>query len=474
MIFVPATLQRLDDVKGGPKDKKAKVTPAGPVVTVQFNPTSLKLERRNNVSKGGATVKTAKRTTPSTEPATLSFDLEFDTAEEGSLDHPADVRVRTAEIRKFVEQPPGSADPPPRVQFKWGTFTFNGIMDRVSEDLDYFAADGTPLRAKLSVTISEQDLQLEGNDKGAGKRDAATATDPGGSPKRSGPGTSGTSTRDRVVTVNDRASAPDVLAGLGKDPSAWRSLMNNLDNPFELGAGAQVELGAEIDGAGGIGVSAGFAAGAGISAGAELSAALGLGPDTSPGGAFDVLTGGSIGGSFIGSITGAAGGGQPGREAGTTAGFLLAAGGGIQRSLDVVRAGQAGAAVAQARSAFATPAPAGPTGTPPPPAGLPRPPPGAASAGSRAVTTPPQIDRRALGYGRAVPLRARANAPTLADSEAGGRRSVAARARPQETPTADRAGSAPWEQLPPAAGEQQRRRDARPRTMRWRPGGECT
>lgn len=527
-----ATLQRLDDVKGGPKDKDM-VRKSGDQIKVQFNPTSLKLERRNNVSKGGATVKTTKRTTPSSEPATLTFDLEFDTAEEGGADQPADVRIKTAQIRQFVEQPPGSGKPPPRVQFQWGSFTFNGIMDRVSEDLDYFAANGTPLRAKLSVTISEQDLQFEGNEKGPGARDAATATDPGGSPTRTGPGTSGTRTPDRAVVAKEGESAADVLTGLGLDPSAWRALMNNLDNPLDLGAGAQVELGVEVEGAGGIGVSAGFAAGAEFSAGAELSAALGVSGsfgagvsagfsagvsagasiggsfDTSLGGAFDAAAsgsfdafasgsfggsfGGSVGGSFTasiaGSVDGGFAGGQPGTQAAASAGFLLAAGGGIERSLTVVQAGQTGAAVARARSSFATPAPEsepaaplGDTGSRPPsqpPAGLPQPPPRAAAA-SPAAAPPPPIDRRALAYGRAIPLRARANAPTLAESEAGGRRSVAARARPQEAPTADRARSAPWAQLPPiaagrtAADERQRRRDAPTRTMRWRPGGECS
>ena len=53
------------------------------------------------------------------------------------------------------------AVPSPAVRFAWGTIVFDGIIEQVTEDLDYFAADGTPLRAKVGVTITEQNFHYE-------------------------------------------------------------------------------------------------------------------------------------------------------------------------------------------------------------------------------------------------------------------------------------------------------------------------
>src|SRR5882724_9661474 len=115
---------------------------------VQFNPTSLRITRQNNVDQGGATTHTQRRQTPSQQPATLTFDLEFDTAEGDGNGNRKDVRDLTQVVRQFVEPPADKpADPPPRLRFVWGSFAFTGLVTQLTEDLDYFGADGTPLRA---------------------------------------------------------------------------------------------------------------------------------------------------------------------------------------------------------------------------------------------------------------------------------------------------------------------------------------
>ena len=91
-----------------------------------------------------------KRQHSAPQPATLTFDLEFDTAEmtgnaspEGDPRKiPKDVRELTAELRKFVH-PAGNnkTGPPPRILFQWGPLHFPGIVTSLTEDLDYFAPD---------------------------------------------------------------------------------------------------------------------------------------------------------------------------------------------------------------------------------------------------------------------------------------------------------------------------------------------
>ncbi|WP_031064365.1 hypothetical protein [Streptomyces sp. NRRL WC-3742] len=424
-----ATLQRLAVTKAGAKDQPPRVKGEGPVVEVQFNPVSLRLSRNNNVDRGGTSTRTQKRQNPAQEGATLSFELAFDTAEQGGPGEYVDVRAWTAVVRQFVEPPPQKqGDPPPVVRFVWGTFRFNGIVTQVTEELDLFAPDGTPLRAKVAVTIAEQDFAYEANEKGAGRRDARAATDPGATRPGTAPGTAGTARPRQLAQAQAGESAQQLLARLGLDPAAWRGAMRGLDSPLTLAAGFSVQLGVEVEAGGGVGLSAGFAGEAAATSVAGLAGALGLGSPVDG--------------------TGTEAGTDAGTGTGTEAGFVLSAGGGIAASANTVTGARTALALDRARGAFAVPA-SGPTAA---------------------------ADPRALGYGRGVPLRSRADPGTLAEVTAGGAPGLNRRARAQETPQPDGV-TPPWERLPPvtparlAADCEQRRRDAPPSTLRWRPPG---
>ena len=263
-------------------------------IEVQFNPTSLKISRTNNPDSG-ATANNQKRTHSAPQPATLTFDLEFDTgeiADKANGGRAKDVRKLTADVREFVE-PSGvnKTGPPPRILFQWGPLSFPGIVTNLTEDLDYFAPDGTPLRAKLSVTISEQNLKYEAKATGPGAVQFTQAAKPGEPPPGATPGSQGTGSPTSAVSANGGESVQQLLTRTGADPSAWRAAMNGLTSPIGLAAGAQVQLDAGITagagisvgagaavGAGvGLGVSAGFSASAGVSAQAALGGALGIG-----------------------------------------------------------------------------------------------------------------------------------------------------------------------------------------------------
>jgi hypothetical protein len=154
--------------KGGGGDGagkgKRRLDPDGEPQDVQLNPTSLRLARSNNTNKQDpATAKGQTVDHPSVGRATLSFDLEFDTADEGTTLAPVSVLSKTQIVRQFVEPPKGlsASDAAPPAQFQWGRFIFQGVVTSVSEDIDYFASDGTPLRAKVSVTMDELNLDFE-------------------------------------------------------------------------------------------------------------------------------------------------------------------------------------------------------------------------------------------------------------------------------------------------------------------------
>ena len=48
---------------------------------------------------------------------------------------------------------------PPAVRFLWGSFQFDGLMDSLEESLEFFSNDGRPLRASMSLTLSQQKIQ---------------------------------------------------------------------------------------------------------------------------------------------------------------------------------------------------------------------------------------------------------------------------------------------------------------------------
>lgn len=81
----------------------------------------------------------------------LSMDLLFDTYTDGES---ADVSVKTAQFVSLVAID-GDTHAPPRVEFKWGGFTFRAVVEKISQRYTMFLGDGTPVRATLSVTFKQ-------------------------------------------------------------------------------------------------------------------------------------------------------------------------------------------------------------------------------------------------------------------------------------------------------------------------------
>lgn len=213
-------------------------------VNVQFNPSSLRVQIANKTA-GGQQAGAQARQRPGTGDMQVSFDLVFDTADDG-----ADVLKKTADVERFVRpksnKPGGEA--PPRVLFQWGSFLVQGTMESANLDLDLFDAGGTPLRAKVAVTIKGQDPRWTYKPETPTKQanPANPASNPsagqGGQPVGT-PGTQGSNKApDRVVQAMPGESLQQLAARHGLDPSAWRALADGLGNPLKLGLGQEVPL----------------------------------------------------------------------------------------------------------------------------------------------------------------------------------------------------------------------------------------
>lgn len=155
----------------------------------------------------------------------LALELFFDTYEQQT-----DVREHTVKIANLLvfnkEQ-----HRPPKVTLSWGReapggpfadFPFTCVIESVKQQFTMFMSDGTPVRAKLSVSclqfsLTEQEL----------KKNEAHSAD---------------KTKTYLTQQGDTVSG---IAGLFyKDPSQWRHIAeaNDIDDPRQLPAGMALTI----------------------------------------------------------------------------------------------------------------------------------------------------------------------------------------------------------------------------------------
>ena len=81
----------------------------------------------------------------------LTMDLLFDTYTDGGG---ADVTAITGPLLDTLSID-ADLHAPPRVEFRWGSFSFRAVVEKITQKLTMFRSDGTPVRANLSVTFKQ-------------------------------------------------------------------------------------------------------------------------------------------------------------------------------------------------------------------------------------------------------------------------------------------------------------------------------
>ena len=220
--------------------------PGSQRVQVQFNPETLKVSFANqvvppdnNAQSGNAADQNGTTATQfvGTGPTKLRVRLWFDvTGAQPEGQSESDVRRLTQKVAYFITPKPSATDPnkliPPGVRFVWGTFKFDGIMESLEESLEFFSAEGKPLRASLSFSLSQQEIQFAFNERpdaqpGGGKL-------PGVGAKPMTPAPAGSSLQGLAAR-----------AGLGGN---WQAIAqaNGIENPRLLQPGQLVDLNVKL------------------------------------------------------------------------------------------------------------------------------------------------------------------------------------------------------------------------------------
>jgi hypothetical protein len=194
------------------------------IAKVQFNPESMKVSFANQIAQGDGAGD--KKGTPSRQfvgagTTKLSLQLWFDvSAIPPGDDQIKDVRALTQKVAYFITpKPEGGKFIPPSVRFAWGSFTFDGLMDSLEESLEFFSSEGIPLRASVTLNISQQKITefFKGDGKGLGTKP--------------------------LIQASAGSTLQGLAASQGKGDS-WQAIAaaNNIENPRLLQPGQLINM----------------------------------------------------------------------------------------------------------------------------------------------------------------------------------------------------------------------------------------
>jgi Contractile injection system tube protein len=202
---------------------------------VQFNPDSLKVSFANQLQTPQGDQKGPQaRQFVGAGTTKLSVTLWFDVnAPQPEGSNEGDVRKLTQKVAYFITPRPSNEDKskmiPPAVRFIWGSFQFDGMMDSMEENLEFFSGEGIPQRASVVLALSQQRIT---------EFTFAKAASP---PPGMGSGNAPVGTRPLTQATSEE-SLQSMASASGKDD--WQSIAaaNNIENPRRLPAGQLIDM----------------------------------------------------------------------------------------------------------------------------------------------------------------------------------------------------------------------------------------
>ena len=188
------------------------------VIDFRFNPTEYQLQKSNNF---------AEIPIPGLESPPIQFVR--GNSEKLTVELLADTSDTLKDVREEYVKPVRElmginkeSHAPPVVKFVWGKSEFKGVVDSLNVTYTLFSPEGTPLRAKLSLTLKEYrpvEIQL---------KDA--------------PKTSPDVEKTWVARRGDKYSS--IAAAVYRDPAVWRAIAeaNEVKDPRVLRPGTVLTL----------------------------------------------------------------------------------------------------------------------------------------------------------------------------------------------------------------------------------------
>ena len=194
-------------------------TDGGGTIEFMFNPNQLAFSQQINLTKdrGARTGRGLPKVSFAyPEPCSLTInDIVFDTYEEGSsvLKH-----IKPFEkALNFAESGPGKEKRPPTYVFTWGSQQYiRCFITNLTYNLTLFLPDGTPVRAKINLTLEEIDESTSQPGMGTPRSSATQRQqDSLANRKASQKSSSGAAASTSSPTSSSSAAAPGAGAGAG-------------------------------------------------------------------------------------------------------------------------------------------------------------------------------------------------------------------------------------------------------------------
>jgi len=204
----------------------------------QFNPKELKLEDTASWKSSDEQGKPKPLLTyEKGEAASLTMDIIFDTTDQGGTS----IQGRIDALRAFlntsipVTNAGGQSKRPPYIDFNWKSFKFEGVCEKVAASVLMFKADGTPVRAKVTVTLKERQVET-GN--------GSTSIAAGASVTLSSMGSmvSGAGVSTRTTTAQSNQTASQAAAAAGTDVRTLMKANPQISDPTDIPAGTQLVI----------------------------------------------------------------------------------------------------------------------------------------------------------------------------------------------------------------------------------------
>lgn len=288
-------------------------TADGTPIPVHFNPSSLRVTLTNQFGDDPPE-QHARATT-----AKLDCELLFDTTHDGSDVRSATAAIRAMAVATGVAPPPGGQQQQqasgslPKAFFHWGTTTFEGLIESLTETLDYWSSDGVPLRASINLSMKGSELRSSAYTASAmaAAVEAPALVDFVPVPAMNGLGASGAAAKSgdpgagRFLAALNKMESMRSGAPAGAPLGAWASARLSAAAGFAASGGVGAGASAGFKAGAGIGFGAGASAGASASAGLSASVGVGMAAGMSAGAGFSA--GASASASAGASLTASAG-----------------------------------------------------------------------------------------------------------------------------------------------------------------------
>jgi hypothetical protein len=239
----------------------------GIALTVDFDPKSLQLTysatgaapARAKTAAGTWNKSAAQQTGQS---VSLSVDLLFDTSTDPKrtpVQHKTDQLVRLTLPNNLS----GKSASRRVIQFSWGSFLFYGIVESMTQTIDFFTADGIPLRASVQLGLSQVSPRKPGSTATVGPGAGPGKGSSFGANAGIGPGTNAPASASAGTSAGIPAAAPagtppltfsqsgdsvqDIAARAGSGVP-WQALAtaNNIDNPRLIQPGTVLDTGVQV------------------------------------------------------------------------------------------------------------------------------------------------------------------------------------------------------------------------------------